>query len=133
MVRRTSDGKVKEKEVAEASGKTMRLDTGGITGTNQASENNEQVEISQGVSQPVDNLQKSQEPIVQPTPHPSNTSQLQGGVFNRPFRRPGMANQNSNSLNPEPRYFLHRGQKVTIRKEFESVKSLKVTQKNKNI
>ena len=126
-----SDYKVKEKEVAEASGKNN--ETGGITGTNQASENNEQVERSQGVSQPVDNLQKSQEPIVQPTPHPSNTSQLQGGVFNRPFRRPGMANQNSNSLNPEPRYFLHRGQKVTIRKEFESVKSLKVTQKNKNI
>ncbi|WOG95575.1 hypothetical protein DCAR_0414900 [Daucus carota subsp. sativus] len=93
LTKRTSDGKVKEKEVAEASGKTMRLDTGGITGTNQASENNEQVEISQGVSQPIDNLQESQESIVQPTPQPSNTSQLQGGVFNRPFIRPGMANK----------------------------------------
>ncbi|WOH04134.1 hypothetical protein DCAR_0623542 [Daucus carota subsp. sativus] len=61
-----SDGKVKEKEVAEASGKNN--ETGGITGTNEASENNEQVEISQGVSQHVDNLQESQEPIVQPTP-----------------------------------------------------------------
>ena len=61
-----SEGKVKEKEVAEASGKNN--ETGGITGTNQASENNEQVEISQGVSQHVDNLQESQEPIVQPTP-----------------------------------------------------------------
>ena len=125
-----SDDKVKEKEVAEASGKNN--ETGGITCTNQASENNEQVERSQGVSQPVDNLEKSQEPIIQPTPHPSNTSQLQGGVFNRPFIRLGMANQNSNSLNPEPRYFLHRGQKVTTRKELERVKSLRATQKNKN-
>ncbi|KAK1352720.1 hypothetical protein POM88_053151 [Heracleum sosnowskyi] len=61
---------------------------------------------------------------------PSSTgpTQVQGGVFNMPFIRSGMANQASNPLVPEPRHFLHGGKKVTTRQELQKTRNVRKNQ-----
>lgn len=135
-----NDDKVKEGETLVETGRGNNETVGGINGTS-----DKQVEVNPGASQPVDNLQESQElparpPIARSTTvktsnarhssaGPTVSKQVQGGVFNRPFIRPGMAKQASNSLGPEPRYFLHKSQKVTTRHELQRAANVTKNQK----